>query len=85
MRRVCKASVTTGPYIRDANGNPRQCDECPFASTYQNAAKVVENSGWSFAAKPIAKDANEKGGGMISNWYGREHMLDGDEFYVVVR
>ncbi|MFI7121968.1 hypothetical protein [Amycolatopsis sp. NPDC049868] len=85
IRRVCKASVTTGPYTKDANGNPRQCDEYPFASTYQNAAKVAENSNWSFAAKPIAKDANEKGGGMISSWYGREHMLDGDEFFVVVR
>ncbi|MFJ1767877.1 hypothetical protein ACIOD2_46675 [Amycolatopsis sp. NPDC088138] len=85
IRRVCKASVTTGPYTKDENGNPRQCDEYPFASTYQNAAKVKEASGWSFAAKPIAADHNGKGGNMMASWYGREHMLDGDEFYVVVR
>ena len=84
VRRVCKAEWGA-KYTKDANGNARQCDEYPFASTYQNAARVDESTKWSYAAKAIAGPHNEAGGRLLSSWYGREHMLDGDGFYVVVR
>ncbi|WP_177328833.1 NucA/NucB deoxyribonuclease domain-containing protein [Amycolatopsis australiensis] len=84
VRRVCKAD-SGARYTKDANGNARQCDEYPFASTYQNSARVDESTVWSFAAKAIAASHNEAGGRLLASWYGREHMLDGDGFYVVVR
>jgi hypothetical protein len=84
VRRVCRAGWGA-KYTKDTNGNPRQCDEYPFASTYQNSARVDESTKWSYAAKAIAASHNEAGGHLLSSWYGREHMLDGDGFYVVVR
>ncbi|SMC66192.1 Deoxyribonuclease NucA/NucB [Kibdelosporangium aridum] len=62
-----------------------ECDEYPFASTYQNAAYVDGKTQYSFAVRPITATHNLAGSGLIADWYGREHMLDGDKFFVVVR
>jgi hypothetical protein len=67
------------------DGVKMQCDEYPFASTYQNAALVDEQTGFTFAVRRIMASHNLAGGNLISDWYGREHMLDEDKFYVVVK
>lgn len=73
-RRACMADEDSGDY-----GAPElQCDEYPFASTYQGAA-----SGGDFSVRPISKDDNERGGVYIANFYnGRRVLHEIDQFYV---
>jgi hypothetical protein len=83
IRRVCRKVWGATYTVR--NGIAQECDEYPFASTYQNASYVDNNSVYSFAVRQIPADHNQEGGKLIKDWYAGEHMLDGDGFYVVVR
>ena len=79
----------------------KSCDEYPFASTYEGAAKfpnggrtfqgcdrpdlptgVTGPYGWS--ACMVDKDDNDDQGGDLGTFYWRNHVLDGDDFYVEV-
>ncbi|MFK0293930.1 hypothetical protein ACIQU6_26160 [Streptomyces sp. NPDC090442] len=59
---------------------PRECDEYPFASTYEGAAQskyernVLEGN---FSALPIPKAENKAGGTILSLFYDRNRVLDG--------
>lgn len=83
VRRACVDEWGSKYTVKD--GVKMQCDEYPFASTYQNAALVDERKGFTFGVRRITASHNGAGGNLIGDWYGREHMLDGDPFYVVVR
>lgn len=55
------------------------CDEYPFATTLEGAAKTPPpNSGsvW------VPKSENDSQGGTLSAFYAAERVLDGDKFYV---
>ncbi|WP_173140936.1 NucA/NucB deoxyribonuclease domain-containing protein [Kibdelosporangium persicum] len=84
VRRTCRhyfgAKYTSGP-----NNTKRECDEYPFATTYQNAAKVNEHALDSFAVRAITASHNGTAGNLYGTWLGSDHILDGDPFYVVVR
>ncbi|WP_130510083.1 NucA/NucB deoxyribonuclease domain-containing protein [Krasilnikovia cinnamomea] len=68
-----------------SNGT-KQCDEYPFKSTYEGSAVSTgateqnPNGGnpwrWQGSARPIGKDANEKGGGHLGLFYGQNRILD---------
>lgn len=63
-----------------------QCDEYPFASTYQGAAESTGNQpfSWHGSARPITGADNVTGGSLLGAFYGANRVLDKDRFYVVV-
>ncbi|MGW3632313.1 NucA/NucB deoxyribonuclease domain-containing protein [Streptomyces sp. NPDC005122] len=71
------------------NGGTKECDEYPFASTYEGAAENYydpEAIKFNFSAKPIAKDDNQAGGLILKSFYGKERIIDGlnDGFIVKI-
>ncbi|WIV52929.1 NucA/NucB deoxyribonuclease domain-containing protein [Amycolatopsis nalaikhensis] len=85
-RRVPKTCrLYWGPkYTVDSNGNARQCDEYPFATTYENAARVKTSTVFDYAVRAIKKEHNETAGRIYGTWLGYDHILDGDPFYVEI-
>lgn len=63
-----------------------QCDEYPFASTYQGGKYGPANNGGflRFSARPIPGDDNNAGGGtrLGQKFYWENRILDGEAFYV---
>ncbi|MFF2618596.1 NucA/NucB deoxyribonuclease domain-containing protein [Kitasatospora sp. NPDC058046] len=55
-----------------------QCDEYPFASTWEGAAKGDTN----YSVMPVNKTDNLSAGGTLSAWYADERILDKDAFFV---
>ncbi|MGW6455110.1 NucA/NucB deoxyribonuclease domain-containing protein [Streptomyces sp. NPDC055078] len=74
----------------------KECDEFPFASTYQGAAQKKDEPSApanNFSALPIPKTENAAGGTMLALFYDQERILDGlhssrdrseDTFIVVI-
>jgi hypothetical protein len=77
-RRLYGANYTDG-------GN--DCDEYPFAATFQSANRVP--SSWdpnaTFAVKAVNARHNSSSGNALVTFYNRDHMLHGDPFYVSIR
>lgn len=80
----------TDPVARVANrtaacqgfvpARPRdQCDEYPFASTYQGAALAGPGN---FSVASVAGLDNTTAGGRLGAFYQRNRIYDGEEFYV---
>ncbi|MFD0207029.1 MULTISPECIES: NucA/NucB deoxyribonuclease domain-containing protein [Saccharothrix] len=84
VRRTCQIYWGVD-YTINEHGELRQCDEYPFASTYENAARVNEDSALSYAVRPINALHNETAGQIYGAWLTRDHILDGDPFYVIIR
>ncbi|MCA6091380.1 hypothetical protein LE181_04235 [Streptomyces sp. SCA3-4] len=60
-----------------------QCDEYPFASTYQSAG--ANPAHLNYAVKAIPAEDNRKGGEKIAEFYKLDRILDSDPFYVHIR
>ncbi|MCX4580522.1 hypothetical protein OHB41_46720 [Streptomyces sp. NBC_01571] len=70
------------------NGGTKECDEYPFASTYDGAAENyydLEAIKFNFSAKPIAKGDNQAGGLILKSFYGKERIIDGLNDGFIVR
>jgi hypothetical protein len=70
------------------NGGEKQCDEYPFASTYEGAAEVEYDSEalkFNFSVLPIPKDDNRKGGLILKSYYAKNRILDGDDDGFIVK
>jgi hypothetical protein len=63
-------------------GKTKQCDEYPFATTYENAARVDTRTMYDYAVRAIKKEHNEAAGRIYGVWLGADRILDGDPFYV---
>ncbi|MFB6879111.1 NucA/NucB deoxyribonuclease domain-containing protein [Streptomyces sp. NPDC056323] len=65
----------------------KECDEYPFASTYEGAAEPEfdqEAKKFNFSAKPIPKDDNQAGGLILKSFYGKNRIIDGlDDGFLV--
>jgi hypothetical protein len=63
-----------------------QCDEFPFASTYEGAAASEYQDGYpyGFSVRYIPGSSNEAGGGKLVYWYYSDRILDSDPFYVQI-
>ncbi|MER6609842.1 NucA/NucB deoxyribonuclease domain-containing protein [Streptomyces sp. NPDC000927] len=65
----------------------KECDEYPFASTYEGAAEPEydpEVRKFNFSAKPIPKADNQAGGLILKSFYGKNRILDGlDDGFIV--
>ncbi|MET8759467.1 NucA/NucB deoxyribonuclease domain-containing protein [Lentzea sp. NPDC004782] len=59
------------------DGKKINCDEYPFASTYQGGT-----SGGPVSGRLIDAKVNREGGIQLNNWYGWDRILDGDQFWV---
>jgi hypothetical protein len=62
----------------------QDCDEYPFASTYEGAARHLYQNvpyGW-FSVRPVLFSDNQIAGSRLGTWYGADRILDGDAFYV---
>jgi hypothetical protein len=81
IRKTCRLyfgqKYTVGP-----NGEKRQCDEYPFATTRENAARINAQSIYDYAVRAMDREHNEKAGNIYGQWLGTDHILDGDPFWV---
>ena len=62
-----------------------QCDEYPFASTYEGAGQPFYQpfTPWgNFSVCPIAGNDNGRAGSLLGAWYSNDRILDGDSFDV---
>ncbi|MBP2479703.1 hypothetical protein JOF53_008575 [Crossiella equi] len=81
---ISKNRLASGKTCKDVWGTEYpatkyNCDEYPFASTYQGAARG------NYSARPIDKNDNQQGGGRaLNDMYRDSRMLDGDAFYVKI-
>ncbi|MFB7675130.1 NucA/NucB deoxyribonuclease domain-containing protein [Kitasatospora purpeofusca] len=62
----------------DYSGSGLECDEYPFATTYEGAAKANGR----FSARLIDGTDNGRGGNMLKAVYTENRLLDNDPFYV---
>ena len=65
----------------------RECDEYPYRSSHQGAAYSEYEGGhgyWSYSARPIPKRDNAIGGGKLSAFFVRDHIVHGDRYWVDV-
>ncbi|GAA5046582.1 hypothetical protein GCM10023336_11240 [Streptomyces similanensis] len=66
----------------------KECDEYPFASTYEGAAQPQydpDAKKFNFSAKPISRDDNQAGGLILKSFYAKNRIIDGLEDGFVVQ
>ncbi|MGD3109433.1 NucA/NucB deoxyribonuclease domain-containing protein [Streptomyces sp. YGL11-2] len=66
-----------------------ECDEYPFASTYEGSAQSIYEPAKpknNFSALAIPAAENGKGGSQLATYYNNNRIIDGDkdEFYVII-
>ncbi|WP_307026255.1 NucA/NucB deoxyribonuclease domain-containing protein [Streptomyces canus] len=68
-------------------GGDRECDEYPFATTYEGAAEHDYDDDvkkFNFSVKPIAKTDNGAGGNILTSFYAKNRIIDGmDDGFIV--
>ncbi|GAA1426807.1 hypothetical protein GCM10009601_36700 [Streptomyces thermospinosisporus] len=68
-------------------GGTLECDEYPFASTYEGATEPefdADAKKFNFSVKPIAKDDNKAGGSILKSFYAKNRIVDGmDDGFIV--
>ncbi|MFH8635231.1 hypothetical protein ACH4CC_36020 [Streptomyces lydicus] len=67
-------------YATSDPAGPRECDEYPFASTYEGAAQSSKEHSApkdNFSALPIPKAQNAAGGTILALFYDKNRILDG--------
>ncbi|MFF0250001.1 DNRLRE domain-containing protein [Streptosporangium sandarakinum] len=58
----------------------KECDEYPFASTYEGAGR----GDWNFSVKYVTKAHNKDHGNYLKAFYARYRIADKDQFYVKI-
>ncbi|MFI0715801.1 hypothetical protein ACH4SK_35315 [Streptomyces inhibens] len=69
-------------YATSDPAGPRECDEYPFASTYEGAAQSSKEPSApknNFSALPIPKPQNGAGGTILALFHDKNRILDGQE------
>ncbi|WP_081902325.1 NucA/NucB deoxyribonuclease domain-containing protein [Lentzea aerocolonigenes] len=85
IKRTCKEFFTSNYTKHPTNSNIKmECDEYPFATTYQNSAAVKPDSIWGYAVRPVSREHNGAAGRYYGAWMSRDRILDGDPFYVII-
>lgn len=68
-------------------GGTRECDEYPFATTYEGAAQADHDSEakpFNFSVLPVAKADNGAAGGLLLGFYAKNRLVDGlDDGFMV--
>ncbi|MDF5759399.1 hypothetical protein, partial [Spongiactinospora sp. TRM90649] len=74
---VCKNEV---PVV---DQNKKSCDEFPFESTYQGAARA--NPEHNFSVTRINESLNKKHGNVLKAWYWNNRIINKDSFYIELK
>jgi len=74
-RRICDRE------FGDEDRTGKQCDEYPFASTWEGSAT---NGSDNFSVRMISSESNGAAGTWLGAWYAYDRILDGDTFNVQV-
>nr|WP_239085294.1 hypothetical protein [Streptomyces halstedii] len=67
-------------YATSVPGVNRECDEYPFASTYEGAAQHAKDSSKpkdNYSARPLPKTDNGAAGNILKAFMDRNRILDG--------
>ncbi|WP_234325519.1 NucA/NucB deoxyribonuclease domain-containing protein [Streptomyces sp. NRRL S-146] len=86
-----KAAVKQCKRYRGANytqGGAGECDEYPFATTYEGAAEHdydADAKKFNFSVKPIAKEDNGTGGSLLLSFYATNRVIDRMEDGFIVK
>lgn len=80
-KKVCVA-VWGEDYATNDPAGPRECDEYPFASTYEGAAQPASEPGarannWS--AKALAAADNSAAGTILGEFYDKNRIIEGND------
>ncbi|MGW0538109.1 hypothetical protein [Streptomyces sp. NPDC003032] len=65
-----------------SDGGRKECDEFPFATTYQGAAEWKHNpraDRYNFSVKALPKKANGAAGTLLRDYYNLNRMIDGPD------
>ncbi|MFF4828885.1 NucA/NucB deoxyribonuclease domain-containing protein [Streptomyces sp. NPDC001312] len=65
--------------IKPSNTDGLDCDEYPFASTWEGAG-----SGPNFSVKYLDSTQNRSAGSQLGDWYTKDGILHKDSFYVAI-
>lgn len=80
-RNRSKTSRVCAREFANEDRTGKQCDEFPFASTWQGSST---NGSDNFSIRLISADSNEAAGRWLGAWYAYDRVLDGDPFQVEV-
>jgi hypothetical protein len=84
VRAEC-ARLFGADYATNApDGKPRDCDEYPFASTYQSANYDTTGTASTWAVKALYAVHNQSAGRLYAAWYRADGIIDGDPFYIQI-
>ncbi|MEV0636331.1 hypothetical protein AB0I77_15430 [Streptomyces sp. NPDC050619] len=88
-KKACNVYFPGWDTLKGPDGKPiNQCDEFPFASTYNGAGQFIDDGPQykdMFSAKPVHRDDNNAAGNVLKLWYHWERITDHNPFYVTVR
>jgi hypothetical protein len=78
--RICRTEIRKEwpGSIRRHGDKALNCDEYPFASTYQGSLRA--DPSYNFSVKLINAKQNQKFGSSLGAWYENNRILDGDAF-----
>ncbi|MVO87781.1 hypothetical protein GPA10_24220 [Streptomyces sp. p1417] len=63
-------------------GRKKECDEFPFASTYQGAAEwrhSQQTDRYNFSVKALPKESNGAAGTLLRDYYDKNRLIDGPD------
>lgn len=69
-------------YTVRPDGQTNDCDEYPFAATYEGSFTVTDTMIRSYAVRPLLSTHNQKVGSRLSTFVAEDHLLDGDAYFV---
>lgn len=69
-------------YTKRPDGQANDCDEYPFAASYQNANYDTVGTAATWAVKPVLLNHNRSAGSILGTWFKNDHILDGEPFFV---
>jgi hypothetical protein len=81
VRRAC-----AGLGLEPSERRGLECDEYPFASTYQGAHFTELNPGsiYKYSVRYVNGKQNNRAGKILQNWYLSDHILARDPFFVQI-
>ena len=85
-RQIRRKDKACTPLRKAPGAAGKQCDEFPFATTYEGAyypSKHPESQS-KFSVRMINADDNQKAGTDLGLWYGSEHIIAMDKFFVQI-
>lgn len=85
-RRVVRAYCLSGA-VPGGPGQGKECDEYPFASSYEGAARYEYDGAQyerDYSVRYIDRVENGEAGSRLGRWYDNDRILDGDAFVITI-